>query len=196
MAVGKKRHWRKETNMELHEAIEKRRTIRVFKRKASEEQVKRIILAGTKAPSAGNSQPWEFIIIDDQKVIDQIAERKYQLSLAMPPRAGEGPDQVQQRAVGQRKSFDNASAVAVCHQKGAAANAWLCVENMSLAALSEGLGSGIVVFWGEQEKEVKKILGIPEDYELAAVLKIGEPGETPSSPPKRAEFSWLHRNKF
>ena len=103
--------------MEMHEVIAKRRTIRIFRKKASEEQLKKIILVGTQAPSAGNSQPWEFIIIDDQKTIDQIAERKYQLSLTMPPRAGEGQDKVQERAVGQRKSFDNASAVAVCHQK-------------------------------------------------------------------------------
>jgi nitroreductase len=182
--------------MELYEAIEKRRTVRIFKKRASEEQLRKIILSGTKAPSAGNSQPWEFIIIDDQKIIDQIAERKYQLSLTMPPRAGEGQEKVHERALGQRKSFENASAVAVCHQKGAAASAWLCIENMSLGAAADGLGSGIVVFWGEQEKEVKKILGIPEDYELAAVLKIGEPGEKPSPPPKRPEFSWLHKNKF
>jgi nitroreductase len=67
---------------------------------------------------------------------------------------------------------------------------------MSLVAVADGLGSGIVVFWGEQEKEVRKILGIPEDYDLAAVLKIGEPGEKPSTPPKRPEFSWLHKNRF
>jgi len=182
--------------MEMHEVITKRRTIRIFRKKASELQLKKIILAGTQAPSAGNSQPWEFIIIDDQNTIDKIAEQKYQLSLTMPPRAGEGQDNVKERAIGQRKSFENTSAVAVCHQKGAAASAWLCIENMSLAAVADGLGSGIVVFWGEQEKEVKKILGIPGDYELAAVLKIGEPGESPSPPLKRPEFSWLHRNKF
>ena len=182
--------------MEMYEAMGKRRTIRIFKKKASEEQLKKIILVGTQAPSAGNSQPWEFIIIDDQKIIDQIAELKHQLSLTMPPRAGEGQDKIHERALGQKKSFENASAVAICHQKEAAASAWLCIENMSLAAVANGLGSGIVVFWGEQEKEVKKILGIPEDYELAAVLKIGEPGEKPSPPPKRPEFSWLHRNRF
>jgi nitroreductase len=158
--------------------------------------VKKISLAGTKAPSAGNSQPWEFIIIDDQKVIDQIAEQKYQLSLTMPARAGDGPDEVQKRALAQKKSFENAGAVAVCHQNGHSASAWLCIENMSLAAVADGLGTGIVVFWGEKEKEVKNILGIPPDYELAAVLKIGEPGEIPSSPPKRPEFSWLHKNRF
>ena len=182
--------------MDVYEAIDKRRTIRIFKKKASEEQLKKIILAGTQAPSAGNSQPWEFIIIDDQKIIDQIAEQKYQLSLTMPARAGEGPEEVHKRALGQKKSFEDASAVAVCHQNRHSASAWLCLENMSLVAVADGLGTGIVVFWGEQEKEVKKILGIPQDYELAAVLKIGQPGETPSSPPKRPEFSWLHKNRF
>jgi nitroreductase len=182
--------------MELLEAIEKRRTIRVFKKKASEELLKKIILAGTKAPSGGNSQSWEFIIVDDQKVIEQVAEQKYQLNLKMSPRPGEGPDKVRERALAQKKSFENASVVAVCHQKGGVANAWLCIENMSLAALAYGLGSGIVVFHGEQEKEVKKILGMPEDHDLACVLKIGEPGETVSPPPKRPEFSWLHKNKF
>ena len=182
--------------MELQEAIQKRRTIRIFKKKASEDQLRKIILAGTQAPSAGNSQPWEFIIIDDQQIIDQIAERKYQLSLTMPARAGEGPDEVHKRALAQKKSFENASAVAVCYQNGHSASAWLCIENMSLVAVADGLGSGIVVFWGEQEKEVKKILGVPQDYELAAVLKIGEPGEMPSLPPKRPDFSWLHRNGF
>src|SRR3989304_1856475 len=134
--------------MELHEAVEMRRTIRIFKKKASEDQLKKIILAGTQAPSAGNSQPWEFIIIDDQKIIDQIAEQKFQLSLTMPPRAGEGPEEVRKRALGQKKSFENASAVAVCYQNGHAASAWLSIENMSLVAVANGLGSGIVVFWG------------------------------------------------
>jgi len=61
--------------MEAYEAIEKRRSIRIFKQGVSEEQLRKIILAGTKAPSAGNRQPWEFIIIDDQKIIDQRRER-------------------------------------------------------------------------------------------------------------------------
>jgi nitroreductase len=182
--------------MELYEAIEKRRTIRSFKKKASEEQVKKLILAGTKAPSAGNSQPWEFIHIEDQKLIDEIAEQKYQLSLTMAPPPGGGQAQVQERALGQKKSFTNASAIAVCHKKGSAASAWLCIENISLVAVAEGLGTGIVVFWGEQEKTVNKILGLPQDYELAAVLKVGEPAENPVRPAPRPEFSWLHKNQF
>jgi len=71
--------------MDVYEAIEKRRTIRIFKQGASEEQLKKITLAGTKAPSAGNCQPWEFIIVDDQKIIDQLAELKYQQNRRLSP---------------------------------------------------------------------------------------------------------------
>jgi len=46
--------------MDVYEAIEKRRTIRIYKNPASEEQLRKIILAGTKAPSAVNRRPWEF----------------------------------------------------------------------------------------------------------------------------------------
>ena len=182
--------------MDLLETIEKRRTIRTFRKKASEEQLKKLILAGSKAPSARNSQPWEFILVDDQKIIDDIAEQKYQLSLKMPPGEGEGQDKVEERALFQKKSFENASVVAVCHPKGLAASAWLCIENMSLVGVANGLGTGIVVYCGQEEGNVKKILGIPEGYELAAVLKVGEPGEKASPPPRRKENSWLHRNRF
>lgn len=71
--------------MEVYEAIEKRKTIRIFKKGISEEHLRKIILAGTKAPSGGNCQPWEFIIVDDQRIIDQLAELKYQLNKGMDP---------------------------------------------------------------------------------------------------------------
>ena len=58
--------------MDVYEAMEKRRTIRSYKKGATEEQLRKIILAGSKAPSAGNRQSWEFIMIDDPKIIEQI----------------------------------------------------------------------------------------------------------------------------
>jgi nitroreductase len=182
--------------MELFEAIETRRTVRNFRKGASEEQLKKIILAGTRAPSAANMQPWEFVIVEDQRIVDQIAEQKYRLNRKMTPRPGEGQEKVEERALDQKKSFQNASVVAVCNQKGQVESGWLCIENMSLAAVGLGLGSGIIAFWGEPEAEVKKILKIPENYELAAILKFGVPAESPSPPPRRPEDSWIHKNTF
>lgn len=188
--------------MEVYEAIEKRKTIRIFKKGISEEHLRKIILAGTKAPSGGNCQPWEFIIVDDQRIIDQLAELKYQLNKGMAPRKGEAQEGVEARALKQKKSFENASVVAVCGQEGQGASVWLCIENMSLAAVADGIGSQIVTYWGKQRGDVKKILGIPEGCEIIAVMKFGEPGEegfsrdmNPSGP-RRSDFSWLHKNRF
>ncbi|OGP87231.1 MAG: hypothetical protein A2156_09565 [Deltaproteobacteria bacterium RBG_16_48_10] len=192
--------------MEVYEAIEKRRTIRIFKKGASEEQLRKIIVAGTKAPSAGKGQPWEFIIVDDPKIVDQLAEHKYQQNRKLSPRyLGEEvkAEEVERLALNQKKSFQNATIVAVCSQKGEGPSVWLCIENMSLAAVAEGLGSGIVTYWGKQKETVQEILGIPQDYELTAILRVGEPGEEGFPPmdrnslrPRRPEFSWLHRNRF
>ncbi|MFC1867990.1 nitroreductase family protein [Thermodesulfobacteriota bacterium] len=189
--------------MELYEAIEQRRTIRVYEKPATEEQLEKIILAGTKAPSAMNRQPWEFIIIEDESIADQLAELKYQLTLKSPPPGSMDPEEIKNRAMGQKSSFRKASIVALCNIVEWERSLWLCIENMSLAAAAEGLGSGIVLYWGEEQKEAGELLGLPDDYELTAILKIGVPGEegylrdqNPMSGGRRPEFSWLHKNRY
>ena len=71
---------------------------------------------------------------------------------------------------------------------------------MALAATAEGLGIVPSTHWAESKEAVKKLLGIPEGYELATVMLIGVqegyPNEKYPVPPRRPEFSWLHRNGF
>lgn len=189
--------------MDLYEAIENRRTIRAFKEGATEDQLQKIILAGTKAPSAVNRQPWEFIIIDDQDIIDQISDIKYRQTRDNPPDKVKGdPEAIEELAQAQKDSFENASIVAVCHLTEWERSVWMCLENISLAAVAERLGTGIVLFWGKGQEEAGKVLGLQEDYQLTAVLKIGVPAEKgyprDKNPyaPRRPEFSWIHKNRF
>ena len=182
--------------MDIYEAMDKRRTVRIFKRGATEEQLRKIIVAGSKAPSAGNRQSWEFIMIDDPKIIDQLGEIKYQLNRRFSPGPGETQKEVDERALNQKKWFQNSSVVAVCTRSGDIGTGWLAVENMSLAAVAEGLGSNIITYWDEEKKKVEEILGFPEDYELTCVLKVGVAGAEITPPKRRPEFSWLHKNKF
>jgi nitroreductase len=184
--------------MELSEAIKKRRSIRVYKEKATEEQLRKIILAGTRAPSATNRQPWEFIIVDDQDTINRLAELKYRLNRKEDPdRPEKDPAVREKKARLQQKYFQNAAVVAMCHQVGWERSLWLCIENMSLAALGEGLGSCIVMYWEKEKEAVEKILGIPESHELTALMKFGVPAKDKHPTPKRRpDFSWLHKNRF
>ena len=182
--------------MDIYEAIEKRRTFRIFKKGATEEQLKKILLAGSKAPSAGNRQSWEFIVVDDPKIVEQLGEIKYLQNRKFSPGPGQTQKDVEDGALNQKKWYQNASVVAICTKSGDAGTGWLAVENMSLAAAAEGLGSNIVSYWSEGQKEAEKVLGLPGEYELTCVLKIGVPGGEVALPKKRPEFSWLHKNKF
>jgi nitroreductase len=188
--------------VDLYEAIEKRRTIRIFKGPATEDQLRKIILAGTKAPSGRNTQPWEFVIVEDQSLIDKIADLKYKLSLKLAPADDVNGERSKKMATAQKESFRNASVLAVCHRESGGASTWLCIENIILAAVAEGLGSGIVFYAAEEKAKIIEMLGLPENYELTAVLKIGVPGEEghprEKNPyaPRRPEFSWLHKNRF
>jgi len=213
-----------EVNMDVYEAIEKRRTIRNFKQGISEDQLRKLLLAGVKAPSGSNVQPWEFIIIDDSKIIEQIAEHKYQQSLKMriDQMVLDAPGIIEkiceqtleplslQRTMGQKNNYLNSTVVAVCNKKGHGigrkpwmnieniASTWMCIENIALAATADGLGVQISILREEHKIAVEKLLGIPEDYELATMVLIGvkggEPGERRGG--VRPAFSWLHKNRF
>jgi nitroreductase/NAD-dependent dihydropyrimidine dehydrogenase PreA subunit len=58
---------------EVETVILKRRSIRLYRKKQVEpEKVYRILEAGRYAPSAGNNQPWKFIVIQNRELIDKI----------------------------------------------------------------------------------------------------------------------------
>ncbi|MFC1938932.1 nitroreductase family protein [Chloroflexota bacterium] len=186
--------------MEVYEAIEKRGSVRVFERGVSAQQLRRIIVAGTKAPSGSNVQPWEFIIIDDPGIIEQIAEHKYQqtLKMAIDEMIVDDPRIVEQicqqtldnpvslkRARIQKDAYRNCTVIAVCnkiwHGMGRKpwmnieniASTWMCIENMQVAATADGLGILTSIFREEHKVAVEKLLGILEDYELATMVLIG-----------------------
>jgi len=61
---------------ETEKVIYNRRSIRLYKKKqVPKELINRIIEAGRFAPSAGNNQPWKFIVIQNRELIDEINAR-------------------------------------------------------------------------------------------------------------------------
>jgi nitroreductase len=176
--------------MDVWEAIEKRRTIRQFKGKVPETMLRRLILAGARAPSASNMQPWEFIIIEDQTIIDAIAGQKGKQ---------EGLRGGRNRVAIEMNLYVNSSVVAICIKKSgmSTAAAWTAAENIALAATGEGLGCVMSIFGGEYKLAVEKLLEVPDTHELAMVMCIGVPEKIPEKVgTDRPDFSWLHINKF
>ncbi len=177
--------------MELYEAINRRRTIRGFSLAPEEETLRKIIMAGSMALSPDNRQPWEFIIVDDPELIKRISEHKYRQNQKIHPEV---------IALSQRNAYANCAVVAVCYKKGPGNHwcAWMCVQNMALAATAEGLGIVPSTLWAEDQAEVEKLLGLPEDFKLATMVLIGRQKGYPKVPKvkRRPEWIWLHRNKF
>ncbi len=59
--------------MDLFEAIHTRRSIRAFTPEpVSKEDLEQVLRAAMAAPSAGNAQPWHFVVIDDRSLLDAI----------------------------------------------------------------------------------------------------------------------------
>ncbi len=61
--------------MDIMEALHTRRSIRKFEDKpVPEAMVKQILEAAMMAPSAGNAQPWQFVVIDDRTTLKGMAD--------------------------------------------------------------------------------------------------------------------------
>ncbi|MFQ6061689.1 MAG: nitroreductase family protein [Methanosarcinales archaeon] len=166
--------------MEVYEAIEKRISVRKFKPDSiSDEILQKILHAGTLAPNAFNSQPWEFIIIKDQDLKEKLIEMRAHI-----PR--------------QKEALSTAPVIlVVCYYKehgvDAVASAYTCIENMLLAATDEGLGAVTLTFHG---KKIKRILKIPKGIDVAAVIPIGYPAEIPVKPPRIPINEKIHLNTW
>ena len=111
------------------------------------------------APSSTNSQPWRFIIVDDEAVRAKLAK-----SL-----------QVELRGNTINKFATGVPAfVAFCAEKDARRRSFdlgAAVNYFCLALAEQGLGSCIM--GGMKEEEAVKALNIPEDYKLEIVVAVG-----------------------
>lgn len=150
--------------MEVFEAIMGRRSIRKYtKDPVSEVLVLKILEAGRWAPSADNSQPWNFIVLRDEEMRRRVADATtYGKFLAKAP-------------VGIAVVVDpRASSHPV--EDGA-----IATQNMLLAAHALGLsGCWIGSYNSIYEERVKEILSIPKNKRLLSIISMGFPAESPT----------------
>lgn len=166
--------------MELYEAIGRRVTVHSFKPDPIPEgTVRKILEAGILAPSAFNSQPWEFIFIRSSDIRDELVRMREKIPQ-------------QKEALG---SAPLILAVAYDTKLGneAVASAFTCIENMLLTAAAEGLGAVTLSFHGDR---IKRLLGLPEGYDVAAIIPMGIPAATPERPPRIPVERKIHTDRW
>jgi len=164
--------------LDVFEVIEKRRSIRKFKpNPIAKEHLKKILEAGRLAPSGGNRQPWYFIIIREleaKKALSIVANNQKFIAEADTVIVVLGDPGME------TKMPYKLSSTRVPYLQ----DPMIAVEHMILAATALGYGTCWIGTFNENE--VKKILRIPENLAVIALLPIGVPDENPLPRPRKA----------
>ena len=170
--------------METFEVIKKRRSVREYTSEdISEDLLRKIIQAGAMAPSAHNKQPWQFIIVRDNKI-----QKELMLD-------GEWRGQLVKAPV----------VVAVCFDAKnpyGSIDAALASENIVIAASSEGIGSCVLTsYWPDKQEaknynEIKKILKVPDSLEVLLLITLGYPAENPETRKFKPFEELIHFDKY
>ena len=172
--------------MELEEAIKGRRSIRAFKPQAiPEETVERLIDAARHAPSAGNTQPWEFVIAREQDTKKKLAQAAHQAFVE------EAPVVIVVCADENRSSqgYGIRGETLYCIQDTSAAT-----QNILLTAYALGLGTCWIGAFNENE--ARKVLKAPSGIRPVAMIPVGYPNKTPSQRGRRPMNQIVHHEGF
>ncbi len=159
--------------MNIYEMILKRRTIRRFQgRKVPYGVLEKCVNAARLAPSASNLQPCEYLIVDEEDLLDEVfgtLQWAGYISDGSPP-ASQRPTAYIIVLINREvkpKEFE--------HDVG------MAVENIVLTALEEEVGS--CCFGAVDREELRKRLNIPQKYFIDLAIALGYPNESPVPEP-------------
>lgn len=159
--------------------LKSRRSIRRFKKEMpSLDLVLKALDAARFAPSARNSQPWRFIIVNNREVLNKLS--------TLHPGA---------------KPLESAPlAIAViCNVNDSPASYMVDCANaaiyLQLALHALGLGS-VWIQTLRNIDDLRKILELPENIVPVAIIATGYPDETPSLKPRRDLYEITYLNKY
>ncbi|GAB4302495.1 MAG: nitroreductase family protein [Marinilabiliales bacterium] len=169
--------------MDTLKAIFERRSIRKYKSTpVEEEKINMLLKAGMYAPSARNQQPWHFIVIDDRKILNDLATiHPYAKMLLEAPLA-----------------------ILVCSDdtleetKGyQAVDCSAATQNILLAAHDLGLGSVWLGVYPREQRmnDIKNLFALPKHIHPISLIAIGYPDET-KEVPDRFHPERIHINKW
>jgi len=163
--------------MDVYSAVKNRRSVRRFKKEPfAEETLEKLLDAARLAPSAGNAQPWQFIVVRNRNTMARLADAALGQSWMLS-----APLMVVVCAELKRSaaSYGRRGVELYAIQDTAAA-----IENMLLCAVAEGLAACWVGAF--REEAAASALGIDsKTLRPVALIPIGYPAERSSMPPKR-----------
>ena len=183
--------------MDIYSLIKARRSIRAYEaREVPSEVLDRILEAGMWAASGKNMQNWRFFVLTGKKRREYLKySQKAWLSIKdiLEKRLKPSLYQFTERFF---FTLGDAPVVIIAFAEGndqdqpqtQIGNVYLAIENMVLAAQSEGLGTCIMGSPLEVEVDVRAFLGVTRaDWKLVCGLTIGYPAHSPPTPSRQVE---------
>ncbi len=141
-----------------------------------EDVIRQIVEAAHLTASAGNAQPWHFIVVQNKDTLKQLGQL-----------AKTGPYIAQAPL---------AIAVATGTSPIAVSDASRAIQSMVLTAWSHGVASNWVGFHGLDA--IKPVLGIPDNVDLLAIVPFGYPVQAAGAGKKKRKplGEVVHRERF
>ena len=156
--------------METWDALRARRNVRQFTdQPVPDEVLDRILDAGRRAPSAGNWQPWDFVLVTDRAQLVELA-KVWQGAAHVAGAAA---------AIGIVAPKDDRQSALLQYDLGQATYA------MTVAAADQGVGTGHAA--AADQAQARAVLGFPDGRFLAYVLSVGYPSDRPLAVMKRLD---------
>lgn len=187
--------------METYEAIYSRKSVRDFNQnKINYDKIKKILDAGIRAPSNNHLRQWHFIIINDEglrlKLVKKIKKKFSNDEVSAILDKWGCFDECQRKMYfdgipKQYKMILSAPCLIIpCFYQPYSllkvkeisglnffASMWCCIENILIAASSEGIYGVTRIPFKKESTYIKEILNMPSDYEVPCYLALGYPAD-------------------
>jgi nitroreductase len=175
-----------ETGMDYWEIVRRRRSVRAYQRReVTDDNLTRILESANLAPSAGNLQAYEIVVVRDSgrrkklasAALDQGFVAEAPVALVFFANPGRNRARYGQRGL-----------TLYCIQDATIACAYT-----QLAATALGLATCWVGAF--EDGKVSEITGAPAEWKPVAILPVGYPAESPEMPPRRPLTDIVHRER-
>lgn len=162
--------------MTFLELCRRRRSVRAYAPgRVPREALERCLEAARLAPSACNSQPWRFIVVERDDLRARLAEAAFSGLYAMNRFAAQAPVLIV--VVTERSTYAARLGGLLRGTRYALLDVGAAVEHLVLQATEEGLGTCWIGWFNE--RAVKQVLGLPRRAKVDILLAVGYPADEP-----------------
>ena len=156
--------------MKFYELILKRQSDRSYSNKPIDREiVNRCIDAARLAPSASNSQPWTFIVVDDNELKDKVGRKTVGPLKSFNKFVPQAPVII--AIVLERPKIVTELGGRIKNKEYPLMDIGIAAEHICLQASEEGLGSCMLGWF--DERAIKSLLNVPKHKNIPLLITIG-----------------------